>query len=89
MFIVTTMPARQYFVPKPGEHDVTLTSFSADLSEHWEIPSLRVCDIDEESGVQTLVAISSFTFLGMGRKVDAGRFLAIGVRVKVGMNIHR
>ena len=34
------------FLPKSGEHDVTLTSFTANLSEYWKIPLIRVCKID-------------------------------------------
>ena len=45
-----------YFWPKSGEHN-TLTSLTADLSEPWKIPSVRVREIDENWVVQSLVAI--------------------------------
>ena len=41
---VTTILAHPYFLPKSGEHDVTLTSFAADISELSKIPSVRVCN---------------------------------------------
>ena len=40
---MTPIPAHPYFRPKSEEHDVTLTSLMADLTEHWRIPLVRVC----------------------------------------------
>ena len=36
--LMTTIPAHPGFWPKTGEHDVSLTSFTADLSRPWKIP---------------------------------------------------
>ena len=62
---MTTIPAHPYFLLKTGEHDVTLTSFMADLSKPSSILLVRMCEMDEERGMQSLMAISSFVFLAM------------------------
>ena len=51
-----------YFLPKTGEHDVTLMSFTADLSKPWKIPLVKVYEFDEGGDMQSLVAISPFIF---------------------------
>ena len=55
------MPGHPYFfLPKFAEHDVTLTSFMANLSETRKIPIVRIYEIDEERGMQRLLAKSTF-----------------------------
>ena len=68
----STIPAHPYFLPKTGEHDVTMTSFTADLWKPWKIPLVSVCEIDEERGMQSSVAISPFVFLSYGKKRRGG-----------------
>ena len=84
------IPEHTYFLPKSGEHDITLTLFTADLWEPWKIPLAKVCKIDVGRGMQGLVAISYFVFLDMGIKEEGGRFAPppIGARVKL-MDIHQ
>ena len=50
--------AHPHFLPKSGEHDVTLASFTADLSKPLKIPLVRVYEISEGRGTHCLVAIS-------------------------------
>ena len=69
--LVTTTPAQSYFWPKSGEHDVTLTSFTANLSEPRNISLVRVCKIDEGRCMQSLLAISHFV-LSYGKKSGGG-----------------
>ena len=52
------------------EDDVTLTSLTTNLSEPWKIHFVRVCEIDKGRRSKSLVALSNFMFLAMGRKVD-------------------
>ena len=51
---------------------MTLTSFTADLLEPRKIPLVRMCEIYEEMGMPSLVAISPFVFLTIRRKVEGG-----------------
>ena len=79
-----TIPALSYFLPKSGEHDVTLMLFTADLSEPWKVHLVRMCKIDAGRGMQSLVAISCFVFfLAMGGEVEGGGAFRppIGARV--------
>ena len=69
---VTTIVAHPYFWPKSGEHVVTLHYLRPTYQEPWKIPLASVCKIDEERGMQNLVAMSLFVFLTMGRKVEGG-----------------
>ena len=55
-----------YFLTRTGEHDVILTSFTADVAKPSKIPFVRMCEIDEGRGMQSLVAISPFDFSGQG-----------------------
>ena len=59
---LTTIPAHHCFWPKSTEHDVTLTSFIADLSEPRQSPLTRMCKIDQGRGMQSLAAIPAFVF---------------------------
>ena len=68
--LVTMIPANPYFWPKSGERDVTLTFFTVNLSGPWTIPSVSMCEIDKERGVQSSVAIS--LFFSNGRKSEWG-----------------
>ena len=56
------IPANPYFLPKSGEHYVTLTLFTADLSELSKIPFVTVCKIDAVRNMHSLVGISHFVF---------------------------
>ena len=67
--LVTTIPAHPYFWLKTREHDVTLTSFTADLSKTWKNHLIRAYNIDKRRAIQSLVAIS-LLLLAMWRKVE-------------------
>ena len=69
---MATIPAHPYFLPKSGEHDVTLTSFTADPPEPWKIPSVGMCKIDVGRGIKCLVVKSYFVFFPMAREVEGG-----------------
>ena len=71
------------FLPKSGEHDVTLTSFMTDLSEPLKLPLVRVCRIDAGRGMQSLVAISYFVFSYVMKSRWRGGFSPIVSRVKI------
>ena len=64
-----TIPAHPYFCLKSGEHDVTLTSFTTDLSEPWKIPLVRMCKLMTEGvcKVWWRYLISFFNY-GIGKK---------------------
>ena len=49
--------ANSYFWPKIGKHDVTLTSFAADLSHADHFPLVNVCHIDVSEGTESFLAI--------------------------------
>ena len=49
---VTTFPANPYLLSKPGKQDVTLTSFTAHLSELARFPSVRMRQIDHWEGIE-------------------------------------
>ena len=44
---MSTIPALPYFVLKSGEHDITVTLFTDDLSKPWKIPLVRKREIDD------------------------------------------
>ena len=56
------IPAHPYFLPKPGEHNVTLTLFTADPSRPRKIVSASVCKIGDGKGMRNLVAIAHSVF---------------------------
>ena len=69
---VTAIPANPYFWPKMAEHDVTLTSLTADLSQVWNSPSVNMCRIDVGKGSESFVALF-FPFLSYARKRTGGQ----------------
>ena len=71
--LVTMIPTQPCFWRKTWEHDVTLTSFTADLSGPWNIPLAGVCEIYEGRGMQSLVAISPFVFFNCVKKSGGER----------------
>ena len=69
------IPAHRYFVLlKSSEHDVILTSFTADLSRIGKIPSVGACEIDQRWSMQSLLAI--YAFILSYRKISGGGRLA-------------
>ena len=61
---------------------MTLTSFTADRSELWKIPLVRMCQIDEGRGMQGWVAI--FSLFLLSEEKWRGHFVPapIGARFK-------
>ena len=54
---VTAFPANPYFLPGPGKHEVTLTSFTAGLSELASFPLVRMCELGDREGTESLAVI--------------------------------
>ena len=54
---VRAVPANPHFWIKPGKHDITLTSFIADLSKLTTFPFVRMCKIDGLEGTENLAMI--------------------------------
>ena len=48
IIVLTTIPAYPYCWPELAEHDVTLTSLTADLSGPWKISYVRTCKLIEK-----------------------------------------
>ena len=49
---MTAFPANPYVCLKPGEHDVTLMSFMADVSNVASLPFVKMCPIDCLEGLE-------------------------------------
>ena len=72
LYLWRRLPRTLIFLPKSWEHVVTLTSFTADLSEPWKIILARVCKSYAGRGMQSLVAISYFVFFFSYEKKSGG-----------------
>ena len=71
----TMILAEPYFATKSIEHDVTLTSFTAELWFVLTFSLVRMCKIDEPEGTESLVPISLFVWKIL-RKNDRGGYIA-------------
>ena len=69
---VTAIPANPYFWPKMAEHDVTLTSLTADLSEVRNFPLVNMCRIDVGRGSRKFRSPTPFRFWAMLGNVEGG-----------------
>ena len=56
---VTAFPANPYFCPKPGKHDVTLTSSMAEVSDLASFSDVRMCQIDGLEGIENVAMIGT------------------------------
>ena len=54
---MTRFPENPYFCLKSGKHDVTLTSFMADVSKLASFPYVRMYKIDGLEGIEDLAMI--------------------------------
>ena len=65
-------PANPYSCLKPGIHDVTLTSYVADVSNIASFPFVKTCQIDGLEGIEDLATIRT-QLREISRKNERGR----------------